>query len=450
MDIKLKEYIEGVKEISHTTLDPKGPGVLRIHLVLPKNIKPGRYRTIILNGENILPISLGWAMLLREFINSVNEKSAPLSDEDIDECINEAVKRIKKVFVKTDKKMLVDDLKEIIQTLVAISRGEEPNVDMGYMTLASYAKYMAAPHRMDLMISSMSKDNNWNCNQKCLNCYAGNQKLANTKELTTEEWKQIIDKLRKAMVPQITFTGGEPTLRDDLVELVKYSEWFVTRLNTNGKLLTKSLCDELYEANLDNVQVTFYSSSPAIHNLLVGCDGYNLTVEGIKNAVASGLNVSLNTPLCSLNKDYLSTIKYGHEELGIKYFTCSGLIMTGNAINDNKSLSSEEIYNILSQAYLYAKENNCEIIFTTPGAIPSSKLKEMKMMVPSCGACSSNMAITPDGRVVPCQSWLSSDDLGSIIDEDFNKIWSSKRCKSLRKINAHLNDVCPLTKEALK
>ena len=40
---------------------------------------------------------------------------------------------------------------------------------------------------------------------------------------------------------------------------------------------------------------------------LVGVDGYNDTLNGIKNALAAGLNVSLNTPLCSLNRDYLST-----------------------------------------------------------------------------------------------------------------------------------------------
>lgn len=52
--------------------------------------------------------------------------------------------------------------------------------------------------------------------------------------------EKIIDKCKDAMIPQITFTGGEPTLRSDLVELVNYSSWFVTRLNTNGVLLTKN------------------------------------------------------------------------------------------------------------------------------------------------------------------------------------------------------------------
>ena len=76
---------------------------------------------------------------------------------------------------------------------------------------------MSAPHRMDLMISSMEKDGNWNCNQKCVHCYAAGQKQGNQKELTTAEWKKIIDTCRAVCIPQITFTGGEPTMRKDLV-----------------------------------------------------------------------------------------------------------------------------------------------------------------------------------------------------------------------------------------
>lgn len=122
--------------------------------------------------------------------------------------------------------------------------------------------------------------------------------------------EKVIDKCRKIGIPQITFTGGEPTLRDDLAELIEYSKWFVTRLNTNGVLLSKELCEQLYEASLDSVQITLYSNIPEVHNELVGAENFEKTVNGIKNAVEAGLNVSINTPLCSLNSDYSSTLKF--------------------------------------------------------------------------------------------------------------------------------------------
>ena len=451
MDKRIRKYIESVNEVSQTTFDPHGPGCVRIHLLPPKKIKPGVAWTIILNGQSVIPISFGWAVLLREFINAVNRSEKVDIDSDkLEGIIDETVANVLEVFPKPSVKLLKNDLKEIIKTLVTISKGEKPDVDIGYMTLAEYSKYMSAPHRMDVMVSSMSKDGCWHCNQKCIHCYAGHQEYANVSELSTDEWKKIIDKCREALIPQITFTGGEPTLRDDLIELIKYSEWFVSRLNTNGQKLTKEYCEELYEANLDNVQITFYSHDENIHNTLVGVQGYKKTLEGIKNAVDAKLSVSVNTPLCTLNSDYISTVKFLHENYGVTYFTCSGLILTGKAKDKESNayrLTKEDILKSVKEAYAYAVDNACEISFTSPGWISDEELHNMRMSIPSCGACSSNMAITPNGYVVPCQSWLSSDVLGSMLNDNWKDIWESKRCKELRKENVLSNGICPLSQK---
>ena len=114
------------------------------------------------------------------------------------------------------------------------------------------------------------------------------------------------------------------------------AQWFVTRLNTNGRLLTPELCRRLYEASLDSVQVTLYSADAAVHNTLVGAPGFDDTVQGVRNAVAAGLMTSVNTPLCSLNRDHAATLRFVHE-LGVRYVTCSGLIPSGGAETGGQS-----------------------------------------------------------------------------------------------------------------
>ena len=299
---------------------------------------------------------------------------------------------------------------------------------------------------MDLLISSMEKDGKFNCNQKCLHCYACGEQMANVKEIRTEDWKTIIDKLKDAGVPSLTFTGGEPTMRKDLVELVDFSKWFVTRLNTNGILLTEELCKELYKASLDSVQVTLYSYDEEIHNKLVGGNHYKQTIEGINNAINSGLDVSINTPLCSLNKDYIKTVEFG-KWLGIKYFSCSGLIPSGNArLNDScvTRLTEEEILKSVKDAYNYACGNELEISFTSPGWIKEKDLKEMNMVVPSCGACLSNMAVAANGTVLPCQSWLHVDILGNLLEESWMSIWNGGTCQIYRRKSSKKSNVCQL------
>ena len=444
-----KFYKKNLNEVLHTTLNPYEPGVVRIHLI-PAKYNPFKAdpSVVILNGKDILPINLAWTILLAIFIKEVNKfKGNEVTEEQLKKVITVTVNKALEIYRKPGRITLKEDLNKILSVFIDIAEGRQPQEKIGQLPIGKYANKMKAPHRMDLMVSSMTKDGNWNCNQKCLHCYAAGQEYANQKELSTEEWKRIIDKCRKEYIPQLTFTGGEPTKREDLVELIDYAKWFITRLNTNGVLLTEEFCKKLYNASLDSVQITFYSSNKDEHNKLVGANNFDKTVQGIKNAIKVGLPLSINTPLCSINKNYVDTLKYLHD-LGVKYVSCSGLIVTGNAKTKESietQLSEEELYNILKEACKYANDNLMEISFTSPGWISEQKLIELGLDIPSCGACLSNMAIAPDGQVVPCQSWLSKNaGLGNMLTKKWSKIWNSYECKKIRSYSAKSMQKCPL------
>jgi radical SAM protein with 4Fe4S-binding SPASM domain len=68
----------------------------------------------------------------------------------------------------------------------------------------------------------------------------------------------------------------------------------------------------------------------------------------------------------------------------------------------------------------------------------------LKLNIPSCGACLSNMGVAPDGTVVPCQSWLNSSHLGNLLHDDFKSIWNSKEVKKIRKSHLKYTNICPL------
>lgn len=450
MNIREKIYSKKhLKEVLHTTLNPYEPGAVRIHLVPPKSsFWKSRPSIVILNGKDIIPINEAWAILLSIFINEVNKfEGKAIQDKLLDRILKNTVEKTRKIYKKTGRIEIKEDLKELIKVFTDIASTGTTDIDVGQMSIGEYAPNMQAPHRMDLMISSMIKNNNWNCNQKCIHCYAAGQKLSEKEELSTKEWKKVIDICQKECIPQLTFTGGEPTMRKDLVELIEYSKWFITRLNTNGVLLTENLCKELYEASLDSVQVTLYSNNPEIHNKLVGADNFEKTITGIKNAINVGLNVSINTPLCTLNKNYIDTLKFA-KELGITYVTCSGLIVTGNAKekqSKDTQLSEKELYTILKDAKKYTDDNLMELGFTSPGWVKEDDLRKLNLDVPTCGACLSNMAIAPNGDVVPCQSWLDEkSNLGNILKTKWKKIWNNPICKKQREFSSKMYYTCPL------
>lgn len=432
----------------HITLDPKGPGVVRIHMIPPRTESPEDPFLLLLNGAQLVPLTLSWAVLLANFMDRLEPFSGcEISEEDWAGIVRGAVDETHRTYPRTDRALLQEDLELMLRSLVAIAQGREPDVAVGALTLGEYADKMSAPHRMDLMVSAMTRGGAWHCNQKCLHCYAAGQPMGESRELTTAEWKDVLARLRAANIPQVTFTGGEPTLRGDLVELVDAAQWFVTRLNTNGRLLTPQLCRALAEASLDSVQVTLYAADAEAHNALVGAPGFDETVRGIRNAVNAGLIVSVNTPLCSLNRDYAATLRFA-AALGVRYATCSGLIPSGGAEGAESRatrLSAEELTEILQSAVAAAHELSMELDFTSPGWLPEQTLRALGLhLIPSCGACLSNMAIAPDGTVIPCQSWLGGTALGNILTDDWPAIWDGEACRAIRAESAKMEHICQL------
>lgn len=434
--------------VRHITLDPKGPGVVRIHMIPPRTESPEDPFLLLLNGAQLVPLTLSWAVLLANFMDRLEPFSGcEISEEDWAGMVRGAVDETHRTYPRTDRALLQEDLELMLRSLVAIAQGREPDVAVGALTLGEYADKMSAPHRMDLMVSAMTRGGAWHCNQKCLHCYAAGQPMGESRELTTAEWKDVLARLRAANIPQVTFTGGEPTLRGDLVELVDAAQWFVTRLNTNGRLLTPQLCRALAEASLDSVQVTLYAADAEAHNALVGAPGFDETVRGIRNAVDAGLIVSVNTPLCSLNRDYAATLRSA-AALGVRYATCSGLIPSGGAEGAESRatrLSAEELTEILQSAVAAAHELSMELDFTSPGWLPEQTLRALGLhLIPSCGACLSNMAVAPDGTVIPCQSWLGGTALGNILTDDWLTIWDGEACRAIRAESAKMEHICQL------
>lgn len=450
LERKRKAWKEGVV---HVSLDPDGPGVARMHLVPPKPLLfKDPPSLLIINGTWFLPVGPSWSLVLRVFFEELQnhcENKREISPEEITLIEKVVVSKVLKLYPKTDPDLILDDLKEIVTLAVNIAtKGDIPEEALIGMDIEKYSRYMTAPHRMDLIVAPMSINNKRACPLGCICCYADYGSIMNIeKPLETKEWKEIIDKCRDAGIPMLTFTGGEPLTRPDIVELVQYSSWFVTRLNTSGYILTKLLAQELHDASLDGIQITLYSNDPEIHDALVGRKGaFEKTIEGIKNALDAGLSVSINTPLVERNKDYTSLIRFAHQ-LGICSVGCSSLIPTGNAVEQiitGQALSKEELKNILREAVALCDKLDMNISFTSPGWLDSKELLDLGLpSAPVCGACLSNMAVTPNGDVVPCQSWLKGDTLGNIRSEDFKKIWNNKKCKDIRKNHA-AKPVCAL------
>lgn len=132
----------------------------------------------------------------------------------------------------------------------------------------------------------------------------------------------------------------------------------------------------------------------------------------------------------------------------MRYATCSGLIPSGSAEGAESRatrLTEQELTAVLQGAVSVLEELSMELDFTSPGWLPEETLRALGLhLIPSCGACLSNMAIAPDGSIIPCQSWLSAAPLGNMLTDDWSAVWNSDRCAAIRAESARMDHICQL------
>ena len=190
---------------------------------------------------------------------------------------------------------------DTIDALIDENSGACPICDLGLSVDMPFSSKLSAPYRMDLAIT-------YRCNLSCAHCY--NARERNYPELPTNDWKNILDQLWQIGIPHVVFTGGEPTHRDDLPDLIRYADQLgmVTGINTNGtRLGDQGFLNSLVKAGLDHVQITLESHAPTIHDAMVQRQGsWQKTIAGIQNVVDSKLYMMTNTTLLSNNAKQLS------------------------------------------------------------------------------------------------------------------------------------------------
>ncbi|MCD4753104.1 MAG: radical SAM protein [Anaerolineaceae bacterium] len=303
--------------------------------------------------------------------------------------------------------------------------GKCPLCDLHLETLPPNSQVPLAPYRMDLALS-------YQCNNNCGHCY--NARPRNFPEMSTAEWKRVLDHCWEIGIPHIIFTGGEPTLRKDLPELIAYAEHLgqITGINTNGRLLAnKTFVQQLVDAGLDHVQITIESYDAAVHDQMQGVPGvWQQTVEGIKNVVASPLYMMTNTTMLSLNHDTIPDTLDFLADLGVPTVGLNALIHSGRGTSSDQGLHEPQIEALLEVAKEKTTAHQQRLIWYTPTQYCHFNPILQGVGAKGCSAARYNMCIEPNGDVLPCQSYYQS--VGNFLETDWDDIWHHPLCESIR------------------
>jgi len=366
---------------------------------------------------------------------------------------------IPKEKLQTDTERLVQKLQK--WNILIPQNSTEPK--MPFAT-ALYAEHMASYFRNQLSAPvGVACEITLACNARCPHCSVSALANHGHDELSTDDWKRFIDELHDLGVFSLTFLGGEPLLRKDLVELVNYASQrgLSTVVVTNGYLLVPNVITSLCNAGLDEVQISLDGADAETHDTFRGLRGlFQRIMEAVPIIRDQEVRVAILTTIMRMNSDQVPEIMRLADSLGANSLNLMSVMQIGRALNREELFLSMEEYVELIRKVHGERKNLKRTFIIYPGlpgyyyeksiGLENYRQFKHKGNIGACVAGVTHCTISPKGDVRPC-GVSTGISLGNIKETSFREIWSHDTFKLLRGLrkneqtpckNCRLSDIC--------
>jgi organic radical activating enzyme len=342
-------------------------------------LKPDGSGIFILNASIVLQLNATAAEYAYHFISGTEPEEAVRQIS--------SRYRVSKEIASKDYQDFMDRIETLIST---------PDLDpvsfLDFEQAAPHSADLTAPLRLDCALTYRLRDDS-------------NAEYAPTKrvdrELTTDEWRAILDKAWQAGVPHITFTGGEATLRDDLPELIADAEknGQVCGLLTDGlRFLENGYLDLLLQTGLDHILFLLQPEN-------------DKSWAALEKAMTEDIFVTVHL---TLNQENIATAEEVLERLAKLEVKSLSLTSSDESLRDTFDALRDKAASLgltlkfdLPVPY---SASNPAVYEAQEGAIPG-------------GAGKAWLYVEPDGDVLPSQG-NSDHVLGNLLRDDWKKIYT--------------------------
>ena len=173
------------------------------------------------------------------------------------------------------------------------------------------------------------------CNNNCRFCVQAHKR--NFGDKTTDRIKMELDLARNTGCSGVVFTGGEPSIRKDILELITYAKelgFNTIQLQTNGRrFFYKDFCERVIRAGMNEFSPALHGHTAGLHDYLTSSPGsFEQTVQAIKNIAAhDSIRIISNTVVTKPNYRYLPDIARLLVSLGVDQYQLAFVHAVGNA-----------------------------------------------------------------------------------------------------------------------
>jgi len=196
------------------------------------------------------------------------------------------------------------------------------------------------------------------CAYACIHCRAEAQPKRDPRELTTDEGFRLIDELVEVGRPILIVTGGDPMMRPDLLDLIRYAAARGLRVAlspTATKLVTLERLREARDAGVARIQMSLDGSRPEVQDAFRGRPGsFQRTLEILDDIRSAGISLQVGTTVSRYNVDDLDAIARVVGEYGTVMWSLFFLVPTGRGRREDM-ISPEEHERVFNWLYDLSK-----------------------------------------------------------------------------------------------
>lgn len=289
----------------------------------------------------------------------------------------------------------------------------------------------------------------YDCTVNCRFCYAGCEcvapanvrKCGRTSSATGSgqpartDFRRILDIIRtEAEVPSVSFTGGEPMLAPDILELISYAHDVLgmrVNLITNGTLIDTRAARQLKEAGLASAQVSIEADRADVHDAITGVTGsFDASVAGFVALRDAGIHVHPHATVCSINRDAVESMPVFARSLGADRFSLNMVIPAGRAVEPDLGIAYAEISGIVSGVLAASRREEVQFMWYSPTPMCLFNPIPLGLGNKGCSACEGLLSVNPAGELLPCSSW--PEPLGDLSRQGFDALWFGARARWVR------------------